>query len=59
MTKEKIKILDKHYLTLYALMDSSFWFDTMILGQAIVNMEGSQVIIYKNKNSILSRLFGC
>ena len=41
MTKEKIKTLDKHYLTLYALMDSSFWFDTIILGQAIVYMDGT------------------
>ena len=31
-------------LTLYALMDSSFWFDAINLGWSIVYIEGSQVI---------------
>ena len=47
MTKGKMKVLDMHYLTLYPLMDPSFWFDTIILGKSIVYNEGSQVIIYK------------
>ena len=34
-------------LTLYALMDSSFWFDTINLGWPIVYNEGSYVIISK------------
>ena len=34
-----------HYLTFYALMDSTFWFDTIVLGCSIWCMEGSQVII--------------
>ena len=32
-------------LTLYALMDSSFWFDAINMGWSIVCTEGSQVII--------------
>ena len=35
------------YLTLYALMDSSFWFDTINLGWSIVYIEGTQVITSK------------
>ena len=33
------------FLTLYALMDSSFWFDATNLGWSIVYTERSQVII--------------
>ena len=32
------------FLTLYALMDSSFWFDTINFGCSTVNIERSQVI---------------
>ena len=38
-------------LTLHALMDSYFWFDTINLGSSIVYMDRSQVII-PNKNCI-------
>ena len=34
-------------LTLYTLMDFSFWFETINLGRFIVNIKGSQVIIPK------------
>ena len=41
----------KHYqtscLTLYALIDSSFWFEIISLGEFIVYSEGSKVIISK------------
>ena len=33
--------------TLYALMDSSFWIETINLGKSIVYINGSQVIISK------------
>ena len=35
--------------TLYALMDSSFWFETINLRRSIVYIKGSQVIISKEK----------
>ena len=35
-------------LTLYVLMDSSFSFDTLNLGQSIVHIKGCQVIGFKN-----------
>ena len=38
---------DGNTLTLYALMDSSFWFDTINLGWSIVYIKGSQVKISK------------
>ena len=34
-------------ITLYAQMDSSFWFDAINLGWSIVYIEGSQVILYE------------
>ena len=34
-------------LTLYALMDSSFWFETINLRRSIVYIKGSKVIISK------------
>ena len=41
----------KHYqtscLTLYALIDSSFWFEIISLGESIVYIKGLQVIISK------------
>ena len=33
--------------TLYALMNSSFWIETINLGRSIVYINGSQVIISK------------
>ena len=39
--------LDFHLITLYVLMDSTFWFDTIILGWYILYIEGSQIIISK------------
>ena len=36
-----------YFLTLYALMDSSFWFDIINFGWSTVYIEGSQVIISK------------
>ena len=41
------------FLTLYALMDSSFWFDAINLGWSIVYTERSQVII-STKNVFLT-----
>ena len=36
---------NKGKFTLYALMDSFFWFDAINVGRSIVYTEGSQVII--------------
>ena len=33
-------------LTIYALIDSFFWFDTSKLGWYIIHIKGSKVIIY-------------
>ena len=35
------------FKTLYRLMDSFFWLDTIHLGWSIVYIKGSQVIIFK------------
>ena len=36
------------------LMDSSFWFDTINLGQPIIHIKGCQVIIFKKKCILLT-----
>ena len=41
-------------LTLYALMDSSFWFDTINFGWSIIYTEGSQVIISQKNIAFIS-----
>ena len=43
--------LDFSFLTLYVLIHSSFWFDTINLGWSIVYIVGSQVI---NRKSYMS-----
>ena len=35
------------FLTLYAQMDFSIWYDTINIGYSIVYKEGSQVMIFK------------
>ena len=37
--------MNNNTLTVYALIDSSFWFDTINFGCSIVYIKGSQVII--------------
>ena len=44
-------------LTLCILMDSSFWFDTINLGQSIVHIKGCHVIILKIMYSFVWRSF--
>ena len=43
--KAQTKISVPASLTLYALIDCSFWFDTINLGWLIVYIEGSQAVI--------------
>ena len=45
----KLNLTAKGISTLYALMDSSFWFETINLRRSIVYMKGSQAIISKQK----------
>ena len=56
--KEILGDTGKHYqtscLTLYALIDSSFWFEIISLGESILYIEGSQVIL-----NCIRRLFQC
>ena len=47
------------FSTLYALMDSSFWFETINLRRSIVYVKGSQVIISKQKNISFSEDILC
>ena len=46
-------------LTLYALMDSAFWFETINLGRSIVYIKGSQVTISKQKYTSFSEDILC